>query len=197
MRRDAAASVTSSEERTASPQQILDQLGDITGLPSPKFKVPHMVAMAFAYFDENFNGRFRKREPRATVEEVRMGKKFMWVDSAKARRELGYQHQPVRNALERAAFSSWKRATPSLIRRWSISQHRRPGEPTGTDRAGRSAGARSRGNCARLAVGENHRRRHGAQALLLGECGTYLRRHRRGKSQYRGQENTSQSTLNY
>ena len=85
-------------------KQILDQLGEITGLPSPKFKVPHAVAMAFAYFDENFNGRLRKREPRATVEEVRMGKKFMWVDSAKAQRELSYMHHPVRDALERAAF---------------------------------------------------------------------------------------------
>ena len=84
-------------------KQILDTLGEITGLPSPTFKVPHAVAMAFAYFDENFNGRLRHREPRATVEEVRMGKKFMWVDSAKAQRELGYQHHPAHDALERAA----------------------------------------------------------------------------------------------
>jgi dihydroflavonol-4-reductase len=100
-------------------KQILDQLGDITGLPSPKFKVPHSVAMAFAYFDENFNGRLRKREPRATVEEVRMGRKFMWVDSAKAQRELGYMHRPVRDALERAAFwfveKGYAKPYPSLV----------------------------------------------------------------------------------
>ncbi len=32
-----------------------------------------------------------------------MGKKFMWVDSGKAERELGYTHGAAREALERAA----------------------------------------------------------------------------------------------
>jgi dihydroflavonol-4-reductase len=108
-------------------KQILDQLGEITGLPSPSFKVPHAVAMAFAYFDENFNGRLRKREPRATVEEVRMGKKFMWVDSAKAQRELGYQHHPVRQALERAAqwfvVKGYARPYPSLSKKAKSEVH--------------------------------------------------------------------------
>jgi dihydroflavonol-4-reductase len=31
-----------------------------------------------------------------------MGKKFMWVDSAKAERELGYRHGEAREALDRA-----------------------------------------------------------------------------------------------
>ena len=84
-------------------KQILDILGDLTGLPSPTMKVPHSVALAFAAFDQTFNGYFRNREPRATIEEVRMGKKFMWVDSAKAERELGYRHGEVRDALGRAA----------------------------------------------------------------------------------------------
>lgn len=84
-------------------KQILDILGELTGLPSPAMKVPHAVAMAFAAFDQTFNGYFRNREPRATMEEVRMGKKFMWVTSEKAERELGYSHAPVRVALERAA----------------------------------------------------------------------------------------------
>jgi dihydroflavonol-4-reductase len=84
-------------------KQILDILGDLTGLPSPSMRVPHAVAMAFAAFDQTFNGYMRKREPRATIDEVRMGKKFMWVDSAKAERELGYTHGSVREALDRAA----------------------------------------------------------------------------------------------
>ena len=84
-------------------KQILDMLAELTGLPSPRMKVPHSVAMAFAAFDQTFNGYLRNREPRATIEEVRMGKKFMWVDSAKAERELGYRHGPVREALDRAA----------------------------------------------------------------------------------------------
>jgi dihydroflavonol-4-reductase len=84
-------------------KQILDILGELTGLPSPSMKVPHAVAMAFAAFDQTFNGYLRNREPRATIDEVRMVKKFMWVDSAKAERELGYTHGPAREALARAA----------------------------------------------------------------------------------------------
>jgi dihydroflavonol-4-reductase len=84
-------------------KQILDMLGELTGLPSPTMKVPHAVAMAYAAFDQTFNGYLRNREPRATIEEVRMGKKFMWVSSRKAERELGYRHVGVRSALERAA----------------------------------------------------------------------------------------------
>lgn len=83
-------------------KQILDRLGTLTGLPSPKAKVPHAVAMAFAYFDEAVNGRLRGREPRATVEAVRMGKKMMFASSEKACRELGFQVLPVEDALRDA-----------------------------------------------------------------------------------------------
>ena len=54
-------------------KQILDRMSAITGLPSPTMKVPHAVAMAFAFFDETITGRLRGKEPRATVEAVRMG----------------------------------------------------------------------------------------------------------------------------
>src|SRR6185437_4757396 len=64
-------------------KQILDKMAAMTGLLSPKMKVPHGVAMGFAYFDEVFSGRLLGREPRATVEEVRMGKKKMFASSAK------------------------------------------------------------------------------------------------------------------
>lgn len=83
-------------------KQILDRMSAITGLPSPKMKVPHAVAMAFAFFDENFTGKLRGKEPRATVEAVRMGKKMMFASSAKAERELGFKVLPVYGALRGA-----------------------------------------------------------------------------------------------
>jgi len=83
-------------------KQILDRLAAITGLPSPKHKVPHAVAMAFAFFDENITGKLRGKEPRATVEAVRMGKKMMFASSAKAERELGFQVRSVEAALREA-----------------------------------------------------------------------------------------------
>jgi len=83
-------------------KQILDRLAAMTGLPSPTMKVPHAVAMAFAWFDETITGRLRGKEPRATVEAVRMGKKTMFASSAKAERELGFRVLPVDDALRSA-----------------------------------------------------------------------------------------------
>ena len=47
-------------------------------------------------------GLLLKREPRATVDAVRMGKKKMFASSAKAERELGWKIVPVHDALQRA-----------------------------------------------------------------------------------------------
>ncbi|GGG73283.1 hopanoid-associated sugar epimerase [Edaphobacter dinghuensis] len=83
-------------------KQILDRMSSITGLPSPTMKVPHAVAMAFAFFEENVTGRLRGKEPRATVEAVRMGKKTMFASSSKAERDLGFKVLPVYHALRSA-----------------------------------------------------------------------------------------------
>ncbi len=84
-------------------KQILDTLGEITGLPSPSIKLPYAVAYLSGACDTFFTGVLMGREPRVTLDSVRMGRKMMWVSSAKAERELGYQHGPVRDALRRAA----------------------------------------------------------------------------------------------
>ena len=83
-------------------KQILDRMSAITGLKSPTMKVPHAVAMAFAFFDEMITGRLRGKEPRATVEAVRMGRKMMFASSAKAERELGFRVLPVYGAMRAA-----------------------------------------------------------------------------------------------
>ena len=83
-------------------KQILNRLAAITGLPSPTMKVPTAVAMAYAFFEENITGRLRGKEPRATVEAVRMGRKMMFASSAKAERELGLQVKSVEDALRSA-----------------------------------------------------------------------------------------------
>jgi len=83
-------------------KQILDRMSAITGLPSPTRKVPHAVAMGFAFFDETITGRLLKKEPRATVEAVRMGKKKMFASSARAEQDLGFKVLPIYNALRAA-----------------------------------------------------------------------------------------------
>jgi dihydroflavonol-4-reductase len=82
-------------------KQILDKLAAITGLPSPTMKVPHAVAMGFAAFDQFFTGIVRGKEPRATIDAVKMGRKKMFASSAKAERELGYRIVSVEDALRR------------------------------------------------------------------------------------------------
>jgi len=89
-------------------KQILDKLAHITGLPSPRVRVPYVLALATGVVDEIVTGHIRKGEPRATIDAVRMGRKKMFVSSAKAERELGWNIIPVDNALSRAV--DWFRA---------------------------------------------------------------------------------------
>ena len=89
-------------------KQILDKLAAITGLPSPKVRVPYVMALATGVVDEVVTGRIFDREPRATIDAVRMGRKKMFVTSAKAERELGWKTVPVDGALRRAV--EWFRA---------------------------------------------------------------------------------------
>jgi dihydroflavonol-4-reductase len=53
-------------------------------------------------------GKMLRREPRVTIDAVRMGRKKMFVTSAKAERELGWNPRPVDEALRRAV--EWFRA---------------------------------------------------------------------------------------
>ena len=83
-------------------KQILDKLAAITGLPSPRVRVPYAVALAAGVVDEIVTGRMFGREPRATIDAVRMGRKKMFVSCAKAEKQLGWQTIAVDNALRRA-----------------------------------------------------------------------------------------------
>jgi dihydroflavonol-4-reductase len=83
-------------------KQILDRLGAITGLRSPSVKLPYVFAFAAGVVDEMVTGRILRREPRATIDAVRMGRKMMFVSSAKAERELGWRVVAVDGALRRS-----------------------------------------------------------------------------------------------
>jgi dihydroflavonol-4-reductase len=83
-------------------KQLLDRLGAITGIPSPRVKLPYGVALVSALCDTAFTGMLLRREPRVTLDAVRMGRKKMWASSAKAERDLGWRTVPVDDALRRA-----------------------------------------------------------------------------------------------
>lgn len=83
-------------------KQILDKLAAITGLPSPKIRVPYVLALATGVVDQVVTGHLLDREPRATIDAVRMGRKKMFVSSSKAEGDLGWKIVPVDGALRRA-----------------------------------------------------------------------------------------------
>jgi dihydroflavonol-4-reductase len=89
-------------------KQILDKMSAITGIPSPTVKIPFVVAATYAFFEQWITGRMRGKEPRATLEEVRMGRKKMYASSAHAQQELDFRIVPVYPAM-RAAIE-WFRA---------------------------------------------------------------------------------------
>ncbi len=80
---------------------LLDTLAELTGLPGPAFKTPYAVAYAYGVLDTAFARAFGG-EPRAPLDAVRMARHYMWFDSGKARRELGYSPAPARPALKAA-----------------------------------------------------------------------------------------------
>jgi dihydroflavonol-4-reductase len=83
-------------------KQILDKMSAITGIPSPTVKIPFAVAATYAFFEEWITGRIRGREPRATFEEVRMGRKKMYASSARAQQELDFRIVPIYPAMRAA-----------------------------------------------------------------------------------------------
>jgi dihydroflavonol-4-reductase len=83
-------------------KEILDRLAKITGLKSPTVKLPYFFALATGVVDEMITGRLLGREPRATIDAVRMGHKMMFVSSGKAEKELGWKTVPVDAALRRS-----------------------------------------------------------------------------------------------
>jgi dihydroflavonol-4-reductase len=89
-------------------KQILDKMSAITGIPAPTVQIPFAIASTYAFFEEWITGRIRGKEPRATLEEVRMGRKKMFASSARAQQELGFRILPVYPAM-RAAIE-WFRA---------------------------------------------------------------------------------------
>jgi dihydroflavonol-4-reductase len=89
-------------------KQIFDRLAALTGRPSPALRIPFAVAAAYAFFEEWITGRIGGREPRATLDEVRMSRKKMFASSARAQAELGFRVTSVAPAMRAAV--EWFRA---------------------------------------------------------------------------------------
>jgi dihydroflavonol-4-reductase len=83
-------------------EEMFKMLSAISGIPAPRTRIPYAVAFGFALGAEAVARTVTHRAPRASLTEVRMARKKMFFDWAKARAELGYSPGPVRDALGRA-----------------------------------------------------------------------------------------------
>ena len=82
-------------------KEMLDALAKITGLSTPKLKIPHGIALGVAYANTVFSRLFG-REPGIPVEGVKIAQHMMFVNATRAQKELGFRPGSVPAALERA-----------------------------------------------------------------------------------------------
>jgi dihydroflavonol-4-reductase len=93
--------------RNMTLRELLVALGRVARLPAPRLRLPHFVPLALAALEAPW-ARLRGRPPRIPLDGVRMSRRTMYVDSAKAVGELGLPQSGVEEALGRAV--AWFRA---------------------------------------------------------------------------------------
>ena len=81
-----------------SLKAFLDLLGELSGVPSPKVRVPYALTLIGGLMGE-LTGRLTGKEPLACMASVRMGKYPHYVKIDKAKQELGYSPGPIRETL--------------------------------------------------------------------------------------------------
>ena len=84
-----------------SLQAILGIICELSNKKPPSIKLPHNLILPIAWFMERW-AAISQKEPRATVDEIRMSKKHMYFSSDKAIEELGYQFRPAKEAINDA-----------------------------------------------------------------------------------------------
>jgi len=84
-----------------SLQAILGIICDLTDKQAPKIKLPHNLILPIAWCMERW-ADISKKEPRATVDEIRMSRKLMYFSSDKAINELAYEIRPAKEAIRDA-----------------------------------------------------------------------------------------------
>jgi len=107
--------------RNMTLKELLDALARITGLAAPTWRIPHSVALIAACADAAYS-RVTRREPRIPIEGVRIARHKMFVNDAKARKELGYEPGTVEAALERAVRWYVENCDVTLPKREGVAQ---------------------------------------------------------------------------
>lgn len=83
-------------------KQAFAVLEELTGIPSPRIRIPHIIAFFAACVGESLS-KITRKAPRAPMAGVRMAAHKMFFNPAKAIRELGLPQTPPKQALADAA----------------------------------------------------------------------------------------------
>jgi dihydroflavonol-4-reductase len=79
-------------------REFFDRLARITGIPAPKLNLPRKLNGLGAFAWERWSD-FRKTKPSVTPQAIEMGNHFFYIDSAKAKRELGFSPRDPQETL--------------------------------------------------------------------------------------------------
>jgi dihydroflavonol-4-reductase len=85
-----------------SLEEILEGLAQICGKHLPRVRIPWTLALVAGWVENLVMGTIFRREPMIPLEGVRMARYKMFISSERARKELGYNPQPVEKALREA-----------------------------------------------------------------------------------------------
>jgi dihydroflavonol-4-reductase len=87
-----------------SLHEILRIIAEICGRSPPTLKLPRRLLFPIAYASEAWAWIIDGNEPQVTVDGLRMARKKMFFNSARAIKELHYVARPAREALEDAVL---------------------------------------------------------------------------------------------
>ena len=76
-------------------------VAEVSGMPAVRRELPDWLVRKLAWGAERYAQYFQK-EPRITVDAVDYALRRLWVDTGKARRELGLPRTPLRQTIEKA-----------------------------------------------------------------------------------------------
>jgi dihydroflavonol-4-reductase len=83
-------------------------LGEETGQPVPRWRVPYALALSVAWMSELWADQVTGKIPMATVTGVRLTRRSMFFDPAASLAELGLKPRPIQESARDAV--AWYRA---------------------------------------------------------------------------------------
>jgi dihydroflavonol-4-reductase len=82
--------------------EFLRHLALFVGRSAPKVRVPYSLAWVSGFLSTGWSNLVTHKPPSVAIEAVRMSRRFMYFNSSKAIRELGYTQRPIDEAIRDA-----------------------------------------------------------------------------------------------